>query len=273
MAKHFQRRRLANLKGLSLVAGTTVLALSVIVPVRAETVTQSRFPAQTNDEIQAFKNEARGLTKDVQSFTSHLGSFVGGDLFGNMTQIVQQTVGAVKVPDLGQVVSQIMHGSLPSDYQLSAKVENNLPNSYAIRQDAAKQSERVGAIETAQTQTLSKTAQDNTRARLQLSSDADAQSRGKAEDSQQSDTSQRILRNISNQQQALADIAHLQMQEASQARQDRALQLTLSAQAAEELNAANTRERQTAIASGNAAAAQGAMLTMPGGAVLGQPAR
>ena len=110
-------------------------------------------------------------------------------------------------------------------------------------------------------------------ARLQLSADAEAQSRGKAEDSQQSDTSQRILRNISNQQQALADIAHLQMQEASQARQDRALQLTLSAQAAEELNAANTRERQTAIASGNAAAAQGAMLTMPGGAVLGQPAR
>ena len=121
MAKHFQRRQPANLKGLSLVAGTTVLVLSVIVPVRAETVTQSRSPAQTNDEIQAFKNEARGLTKDVQSFTSQLGSFVGGDLFGNVTQIVQQTIGAVKVPDLGQVVSQIMQGSLPSDYQLSSQ--------------------------------------------------------------------------------------------------------------------------------------------------------
>lgn len=269
MKKHF-RYYTNYTKVVPIVIGATILTLSLSdVPVKAATNQNTTISHQTAPYSTTLSGQE--LSSQIQSFIDDVRSFVQGDLFGGITQSVQKAIGSVKVPDIGQVVSNIMKGSLPTDYNFSTKVENNLANSYAIRLDAAKQGERVGALQVAQTQTLSKTAQEQSSNKLQQSSSSAATSAAKEQDSQSSDTSQRILRNISTQQKALADIANLQMQEASQARRDRALQLTLSAQAAEELNAANTRERQSAIAVGNAATAQGALLTMPGGAVLGQP--
>jgi hypothetical protein len=266
MKKHFRYYT----KVVPIVIGATVFTLSLnVVPVKAATTQDTTGANQTTPASTTLSGQ--DVSSQIQGFIDDVRSFVQGDLFGGITQSVQKAIGSVKVPDLGQVVSNIMKGSLPADYNFSTKVENNLANSYAIRQDAAKQGERVGALQVAQTQTLSKAAQEQSSTKLQQSSSSAATSAAKEQDSQSSDTSQRILRNISTQQKALADIANLQMQEASQARQDRALQLTLSAQAAEELNAANTRERQSAIAAGNTATAQGSLLTMPGGAVLGQP--
>lgn len=266
MKKHFRYYT----KVVPIVIGATILTLSLsVVPVKAATNQNTTAANQTTPSSTTLSGQ--DVSSQIKGFIDDVRSFVQGDLFGGITQSVQKTIGSVKVPDLGQFVSNIMKGSLPADYNFSTKVENNLPNSYAIRQDAAKQGERVGALQVAQTQTLSKAAQEQSSTKLQQSSSNAATATAKEQDSQNSDTSQQILRNISTQQKALADIANLQMQEASQARQDRALQLTLSAQAAEELNAANTRERQSVIAAGNAATAQGALLTMPGGAVLGQP--
>lgn len=269
MRKHLFMRK----KALITVIGTSSLLLSVSInPVRAatgDTPQTQRISQIASDEADSFLS-AHQVSNEIQGFIKDVRSFVQGDLFGGITQLLQNAVGAVQIPDIGQVVSQIMKGSLPEDASFATKLENNVSNSYAIRQDAAQMSERVGALQVAQTQTLSKTAQDKSKATIDYSAASATESEQMARDSQNTDTSQQILQNISNQLKNSADIANLQMLEASQARQDRALQLTLNAQAARELNAANIRERQSAISSGNAATAQSGLLTMPGGAVLGQ---
>ena len=224
---------------------------------RVTQTTNSTFNKNSSDEIQGFINDVR--------------SFVRGDFFGNIKQLVKNSIGSVDVPDLGQVVSEIMKGSLPQDGVTSNKLENNLPNSYAIRQDLANQSERLGAIEVAQNKTLSKNAQQESFENLELSANSEVESSEMSDDSQNSDTSQQILQNISKQLKNNTTISDLLLKEANQSRQDNALGLTLTAQAAQELNAANTRERQSAIAVGNRAVSQGSLLMMPGGSVLSQP--
>ena len=224
---------------------------------RVTQTTNSTFNKNSSNEIQGFINDVR--------------SFVRGDFFGNIKQLVKNSIGSVDVPDLGQVVSEIMKGSLPSDGVTSNKLENNLPNSYAIRQDLANQSERLGAIEVAQSKTLSKTAQQESLNTLELSASSEVESSEMSDDSQNSDTSQQILQNISQQLKNNTTISDLLLKEANQSRQDNALGLTLTAQAATELNAVNTRERQSAIAVGNSAVSQGSLLMMPGSSVLGQP--
>ena len=249
------------------VIGITVFSLG-LTAINASAATldipETRTISQTATSNKNLPNQIQGFINDVRSFFR-------GDLFAPITQLVQNTIGSVEVPDLGQVVSQIMTGSFPEDAVTSSKFENNLTNSYAIRLDLANQSERVGAVGTAQTQTMNKTAQQKSKIRLEQSANLELESSQMADDSQITDTSQQILQNISKQLKNNTTIAHLQFQEASQARQDRALGLTLTAQTAQELNAANTSDRQTQIATGNSATSQGALLTMPGGAVLGQP--
>ncbi|MCJ8282941.1 MAG: hypothetical protein MJK14_24850 [Rivularia sp. ALOHA_DT_140] len=212
----------------------------------------------------------KNSSDEIQGFIDDVRSFVRDDFFGNIKQLVQNSIGSVDIPDLGQVVSEIMKGSLPQDGVTSNKLENNLPNSYAIRQDLANQSERVGAVEVSQSKTLSKNAQQQSLKTLELSASSEIESSQMSDDSLNTDTSQQILQNISNQLNNNTTISNLLLQEANQARQDKALGLTLTAQAAQELNAANTRERQSAIATGNRAVSQGSLLRMPGGAVLGR---
>ncbi len=102
---------------------------------RVTQTTNSTFNKNSSDEIEGFINDIR--------------YFVRGDFFGNIKQLVKDSIGSVDIPDLGQVVNEIMKGSLTEDGITSNKLENNLPNSYAIRQDLANQSERLGAIEVA----------------------------------------------------------------------------------------------------------------------------
>ncbi|MGB3653733.1 MAG: hypothetical protein WBA41_21310 [Rivularia sp. (in: cyanobacteria)] len=224
---------------------------------KATQIERSTFNRNSSNEIQGFINDVR--------------SFVRGDFFGNIKQLVQNSIGSVDIPDLGEVVSEIMRGSLPGDGVTSNRLENNLPNSYAIRQDLANQSERVGAIEVAQNKTMSKNAQQQSLKTLELSANSEIESSQMSDDSQNTDTSQQILQNISQQLKNNTTISNLLLKEANQARQDKALGLTLTAQAAQELNAANTRERQSAIATGNRAVSQGSLLMMPGASILGQP--
>lgn len=163
----------------------------------------------------------KNSSNQIQGFINDVRSFVRGDFFGSITELVKNAIGPISVPDLGQVVSEIMKGSLPEDGVTSNKFENNIPNSYAIRQDLANQSERVGAIEVAQIKTLSKNAQQQSKSTLEKSANSELESSQMSDDSQNSDTSQQILQNISQQLKNQATIADLQLQEASQARQDR----------------------------------------------------
>ena len=252
------------------IIGITVAGLNVIrvSSSLAATSDQSQNQRVTQTERSTFNENS---SNEIQGFIDDVRSFVRGDFFGNIKQLVQNSIGSVDIPDLGQVVSEIMKGSLPQDGVTSNKLENNLPNSYAIRQDLANQSERVGAVEVSQSKTLSKNAQQQSFETLELSAFEEIESSQMSDDSQNSDTSQQILQNISQQLKNNATIANLQYQEASQARQDRALGLNLTAQVAQELNAANIGDRQSQIATGNRAVSQGSLLMMPGGSVLGQP--
>ena len=247
-----------------MVAGLNVIRVSSSL---AATSDQSQNQRVTQTERSTFNENS---SNEIQGFIDDVRSFVRGDFFGNIKQLVQNSIGSVDIPDLGEVVSEIMKGSLPQDGVTSNRLENNLPNSYAIRQDLANQSERVGAVEVAQSKTLSQNAQQQSLKTLELSANSEVESNQMSDDSQNTDTSQQILQNISNQLKNNTTISNLLLQEANQARQDKALGLTLTAQAAQELNAANTRERQSAIATGNRAVSQGSLLMMPGGAVLGE---
>ena len=246
------------------VAGLNVIRVSSSLAATSD-ISDNNAVAQTQG---ATFNE--NSSNEIQGFIDDVRSFVRGDFFGNIKQLVQNSIGSVDIPDLGEVVSEIMKGSLPQDGVTSNRLENNLPNSYAIRQDLANQSERVGAVEVAQSKTLSQNAQQQSLKTLELSANSEVESNQMSDDSQNTDTSQQILQNISNQLKNNTTISNLLLQEANQARQDKALGLTLTAQAAQELNAANTRERQSAIATGNRAVSQGSLLMMPGGAVLGR---
>ena len=252
------------------IIGITVASINLIA-------LNSSFAATSDQSQNGRVTQSEHLTlnknssNEIQGFIDDVRSFVRGDLFGNIKQLVQNSIGLVDIPDLGQVVGEIMKGSLPSDGITSNRLENNLPNSYAIRQDLANQSQRVGAVEVSQSKTLSQNAQQKSLDALELSANSEIESSQMSDDSQNTDTSQQILQNISQQLKNNATIANLQYQEASQARQDRALGLNLTAQVAQELNAANIGDRQSQIATGNRAVSQGSLLMMPGGSVLGQP--
>ncbi|MEM6401686.1 MAG: hypothetical protein AAF757_15870 [Cyanobacteria bacterium P01_D01_bin.116] len=252
------------------IIGITVVSLNLITinSSLAATLDSEQNQTVTQTERSTFNENS---SNEIQGFINDVRSFIRGDLFGNIKQLVQNSIGSVDIPDLGEVVSEIMKGSLPQDGVTSNKLENNLPNSYAIRQDLANQSERVGAVEVSQSKTLSKDAQQKSFETLELSANSEIESSQMSDDSQNSDTSQQILQNISQQLKNNATIANLQYQEASQARQDRALGLNLTAQVAKELNAANIGDRQSQIATGNRAVSQGSLLMMPGGSVLDQP--
>jgi hypothetical protein len=262
------RRFSRRIKSISVI-GITVFGLSLTVVNSGIAATLDTSETRNISQT-ATATFDKNSSNQIQVFINDVHSFVRGDFFGSITQLIQNAIGSVEVPDLGQVVSEIMKGSLPEDAVTANKFENNIPNSYAIRQDIANQSERLGAIEVAQIKTLSKNAQQQSKSTLNKSANSELESSQMSDDSQNSDTSQQILQNISKQLKNNSTIGNLQLQEASQARQDRALGLTLTAQAAQELNAVNTRERQSAIATGNTAISQGSLLVMPGGSVFNE---
>ena len=189
------------------VAGLNVIRVSSSLAATSD-ISDNNAVAQTQG---ATFNE--NSSNEIQGFIDDVRSFVRGDFFGNIKQLVQNSIGSLDIPDLGQVVSEIMKGSLPQDGVTSNKLENNLPNSYAIRQDLANQSERVGAVEVSQSKTLSKNAQQQSFETLELSANSEIESTQMSDDSQNTDTSQQILQNISQQLKNNATIANLQYQD------------------------------------------------------------
>ncbi|WP_414553069.1 hypothetical protein [Anabaena sp. CCY 0017] len=89
------------------------------------------------------------------------------------------------------------------------------------------------------------------------------------EESQNLDVTQQILQNLSQQTALNSRVKERMLQESQQARIDRALINTITAQTAKELSAINTADRRKSIAAGNAATQQMGLLIMPGGMTLG----
>lgn len=227
-----------------------------------ETANETTSKQSDSSSLQEITEQVNGLIRDVRGFVEQ-------DVFGSFNQILKTALGSLKIPDLGDIVKDIMKANtLPNEGKIANQLENNLPNSYAIREDIANVAERTAAIGVAQGSALSKQAQEKSKQTLQASASAQEESGAMASNSEATDTSQQILRNISVQLKANAEIADLQMQEAQQARIDRALSLSMEAQAAKELSETNTRERQQSITERNGTALYSGLISMPGGAIL-----
>ena len=108
----------------------------------AEQKSQNPTTQQSTDTFSSLKD----ISNQIDSFISDVKGFVQNEVFGSLNQMLQSTIGAIKIPDLGDLVQQIMKGDeLPEAGQTANQWENNLPNSYAIRQEVARASERAAA--------------------------------------------------------------------------------------------------------------------------------
>ncbi|MCC5631969.1 hypothetical protein LC613_30240 [Nostoc sphaeroides CHAB 2801] len=167
----------------------------------------------------------------------------------------------------------IMNGSANNDpgAVLSETLENktNGQSSYGIREDLGKYATRTVATEIANQATLSQTAQSQMAQIKQATQQDTQESVSLGEESQSLDVTQQILQNLSQQTALSSRVNERMLIEAQQARIDRALSNTLTAQTAKELSAINTADRRKSVAAGNAATQQAGLLIMPGGITLG----
>ncbi|BAZ33950.1 hypothetical protein NIES4074_64640 (plasmid) [Cylindrospermum sp. NIES-4074] len=208
----------------------------------------------------------------INDFVGDVKNFVQNDLFNPLGNLVNSALGAIQIPDLNKVLAGIMNGSVNNDpgAVLSETLENktNGQSSYGIREDLGKYATRTVATGIAN-QALSQTAQSQMAEVKQATQQDTQESIRLGEESQNLDVTQQILQNLSQQTALTSRVNERMLLEAQQARIDRALSNTLTAQTAKELSAINTADRRKNIAAGNAATQQAGLLIMPGGITLG----
>ncbi|MCC5625432.1 hypothetical protein LC574_30820, partial [Nostoc sp. CHAB 5715] len=136
-------------------------------------------------------------------------------------------------------------------------------------EDLGKYATRTVATEIANQATLSQAAQSQMAQIKQATQQDTQESVSLGEESQSLDVTQQILQNLSQQTALSSRVNERMLIEAQQARIDRALSNTLTAQTAKELSAINTADRRKSVAAGNAATRQAGLLIMPGGITLG----
>ena len=218
------------------------------------------------------------VVKQVNEFMGDIGGFVQNELFGTLNQILSSSLGAIKLPDLSQVSSQIMkaptsstEGTKLSDLLETKSSQLDGKGSYAIMSEFDGQAQRNAAIGIADGSTLSQQAQANSHQILEATKQDTQQNIQLGEQSQSLDVTQQILQNLSQQTALNAQVNERILQEAQQGRTDRAINNVLLSQAAKEISAINTSDRRGSIASGNQASVQAGMLMLPGGGYLGKP--
>ncbi|MFB2880650.1 hypothetical protein [Floridanema aerugineum] len=226
----------------------------------------------------SFFTPIESVVKQVNDFIGDIGGFVQNELFGTLNQILSSSLGAIKIPDLNQVSSQIIKATTSSTAgtQLSDLLETKSSKldgkgSYTIMSELDGQAQRNAAIGIANGSTLSQQAQTNSRQILEATKQNTQQNVQLGEESQTLDVTQQILQNLSQQTALNAQVNERILLEAQQSRTDRAINNVLLSQAAKEISALNTSERRSSIASGNQASLQAGMLMLPGGGYLGQP--
>lgn len=248
---------------------------SIASPALARTQDDGRDPVAA-----AVSNKTTGSSIFTSDTASQINDFVGdvknftqNDLFNPLGNLLNSALGAIQIPDLNKVLAGIMNGSANNDpgAVLSETLENktNGQSSYGIREDLGKYATRTVATEIANQATLSQTAQSQM-AQIKQATQQDTQENvSLGEESQSLDVTQHILQNLSQQTALNSRVNERMLIEAQQARIDRALSNTLTAQTAKELSAINTADRRKSVAAGNAATQQAGLLIMPGGITLG----
>lgn len=221
----------------------------------------------------AFFASVQSVTNQINSFIGDIKGFIQNDIFGSLNNILQDALGLVNIPDLQKITNDIMGTSTSSNaaMDLSEKLENRRnggENSYAIRSSYNSEAQRNAAIGIANGATLSTSAQQTSKQKLDATEDNTERSFELGQESQGSDVTQHIMQNVSSQLALNAQVNSRLYEEAQQARTDRALGNVISAQMAKELAGINTADRQNSIASGNMAIQQQSMMMLPGGGAL-----
>jgi hypothetical protein len=273
---------------------TTVLALAVgfyVPEVKAQALTQDpvtagaavdRQPISPDDAIgdvtSTFNTGRQAINQGddiIDQFRSLLGRVRGFfvDLPGRLGNIINSALGQYGVPDLETVTTEVEETATSQEEgaALSEVLENRQPGqgSYAIRTDLAKQASRETALEITSAATLSQTAQQDMAQRAQATQEETAQNVQLGEESQSLDVTQQIMQNLSQQTALNSRVNERVLQEAQQARVDRAIANAIHAQQARELSVITTTDRRQQIAAGNAANQQTGLLSLPGGYFLG----
>ncbi len=222
-------------------------------------------------------------TYPIQALTSPLAvecsSEIGGEdsVFSGFTEfnsffddLIDTLTGGFNlagVVDLWRVFVSIMQSETPEEAALSSSAENNLEESYANREDYARQMERMGVLVTVEENTLGTDAQQKTVDSCNFTNEATQVIYDLGEESQELDTSQQILQNISAQLAQEATISNLLKEEITLIRQENALQTVLASQAAQQLHEWNLSQRRENISSRNLTVVNGALIVMPGSTV------
>jgi hypothetical protein len=227
-------------------------------------------PAQTNQQSQDFINQTTGGGN--QNPVDQITGFVR-NIPGSLSQIFQTAMGSFKVPDLGQLMSTIMSSSTSQNEgtQTAEAVENRIrgKGSFSIRTDSTNESFRTTSLGAIDQSTLGKPAQDRAVRTQQATQTATEEITSLGNESQNLDVTQHILQNISRQQALAGQVDKVLVDEAQQARADRAIANTLSAQIAEEVAGNNISARRETSAAANGAVQQSGTVTLFGGGTLG----
>jgi hypothetical protein len=251
---------------------TTQAGQSTNTPTSTE-ISQMGTKAASQTTGSSFFTPIENVVQSVNNFIDDVTGFVQNDVFGSLNNLLSSTLGAIKVPVLNQVSDNIMKSSTANNEgtKLSETLENKIggEGSYAIKDDFNKQAERAAAIGVANGATLSTQAQERSAQQLLAAQTATHNSNQLSEDSKNQDVTQRIMQNISQQTALNTQTNEMLIQEAQQARTDRAVNNVLTAQAAKEIAAINTSSRRADAASNNAASQQAGMLMLPGGGTIG----
>jgi hypothetical protein len=250
-------------------------AWSVTSPAFARTQDTGRDPVEA-----AIRNPANGgnvyvanAGQQINEFLGDVQHFMQKDVLTPVNTLIQSTLGAFQVPDLAQLWGQIMGGSASRDpgAMLSETLENKTRggSSYGIREDLSKSAATATATGIANQSILSQAAQTRMAQVRQATQQDTQESTRLGEESQGLDVTQRIMQNLSQQSALNSQVSQRVLQEAQQARVDRAIGNMLSAQTTRELSAITTADRRKTISAGNAASQQGGLMMMPGGVTLG----
>jgi hypothetical protein len=244
-------------------------------PVLARTQDTGNDPVEAaiQDQVNGNNVYVSSTENQINDFLGDVQNFVQDDVLSPVNNLIQSTLGAVQIPDLSQLWSQVMGGSASRDpgAVLSETLENktNSHSSYGIREDLSKYISRATATGVADQSTFSQEAQTQMAQVQQTTQQNTQESVRLGEESQGLDVTQRIMQNLSQQTALNSQVNERVLQEAQQARVDRAVGNTLSAQTASELSAITTADRRRTISAGNTASQQGGLLMMPGGVTLG----
>lgn len=278
-----------RLKRFTLVLGSMVSVLALASPsalaqdvdpmeVGAQAWVEDTSPGGLGNRVDNAIETVFGNIGGIGNLLGGFGDFIGG-LPRVASDVLEDLLGDFGVPDLQQVDVAIEEdnrsgGDGSEAGTLARALEapaggNAEAGRFSVGRDQSHEAQRATAVGIAQSSTLNAAAQSRMLEQAEQAQQALAGSQAAAQRSAQSDVSQDILRNLSEQSSLAAELAGQQVAQGQQAQMDRAISNLLSAQQARALDQQNILARRERISSGNRAIEQIGTLMMPGGFSLG----